>query len=236
MTRSPSQRGSAILMLFVALALFGALAFAFMRGSGNSTAMMTDEQAKVYAQQIIAYGNDVATAVKRLKLRGIPTEQINFYTPIYKTISGTNLVSNNPNSSYENQNIYSISGGGISPWIAPKNAMSSHKRSNINANYGHFYFRSVEIVGTTTSANDVVMFLEGVSSQVCKKINEILGVSSGWPPPEDSLTGWTGNIYTYTGTGILGNEASFIIGKKSFCIWNNQTIEYPGYVVLLINR
>jgi len=87
MKRPSSQRGSAILMIFIAVALFGALAYAFMQGTRTSTTMMTSEGEKVSAADTQDYVNSVNTAVKRLKLRGCTDAQISYETPLGNNVN-----------------------------------------------------------------------------------------------------------------------------------------------------
>ena len=75
------QRGSAIIMIFVAVALFGLLSFAFMRGSNTSTALMTSEKDKAMVTDAQDYANAVNMAIKRLKARGCTDSQISYETP-----------------------------------------------------------------------------------------------------------------------------------------------------------
>jgi hypothetical protein len=65
-----SQRGSAIIMLFIAVALFGMLAYAFMQGSRTSTSWLEKEQDSAAATGSLDCTNTVNMAVKRLEARG----------------------------------------------------------------------------------------------------------------------------------------------------------------------
>lgn len=65
-----SQRGSAIMMLFIVVALFGLLAFAFMRSTGTSTGWLKKEQSKAATTNAQDCTNAVNMAIKRLEIRG----------------------------------------------------------------------------------------------------------------------------------------------------------------------
>lgn len=73
MKRTSAERGSAIIFLFIAVALFGALAYAFMSSSRTSTAWLENEQAKAAATGGQDCINTVNMAVKRLEARGCGT-------------------------------------------------------------------------------------------------------------------------------------------------------------------
>lgn len=57
-------------MLFLAIALFAALGYAFFQGSRTSTSMMTGEAAKAKETENKACADGVLAAIKRLELRG----------------------------------------------------------------------------------------------------------------------------------------------------------------------
>lgn len=68
-----SQAGSAIWILFVAIALFGGLAYVMSQGSRTSTDWVTKEATKGEAIKGQQCANDVNVASKRLTLRGCKT-------------------------------------------------------------------------------------------------------------------------------------------------------------------
>lgn len=70
MERPSSQRGSAIIMLFIAVALFGILAYAFMQSSRTSTSWLESERGKASATATADCANTLGLAVKRLEARG----------------------------------------------------------------------------------------------------------------------------------------------------------------------
>ena len=101
------QSGSAFLYIIIAIALLAALSVAVSRGNRGSTSTMSDQQAKLAAQEIIDYGNTVAAAVQKLRLRGCTDTQISFEN---SAIAGHV----NPNApADESCHILSPSGGNI---------------------------------------------------------------------------------------------------------------------------
>lgn len=65
-----SQRGSALIMLFIGLALFGMISFAFLQGSRSNVQVMVGESAKAQATQDQDCSNALSLATKRLHARG----------------------------------------------------------------------------------------------------------------------------------------------------------------------
>lgn len=68
--RRQTQGGSAIVMLFVLVALFGMLAFAFMQGTRSNVSWVTTEKNKASAIAMQDCTNSLTAAVNRLQLRG----------------------------------------------------------------------------------------------------------------------------------------------------------------------
>jgi hypothetical protein len=98
-----SQRGSAIIMLFIAVALFAALGYAFFQGSRTSTSMMTGEASKAKGAEMQDCTNTVTMATKRLQLRGCGTR-------ISLALDGTNT---NPGAPTDGScSVYHPNGGG----------------------------------------------------------------------------------------------------------------------------
>lgn len=65
-----TERGSVIIMLFIAVALFGLLAFAMLQGSRSNLAMMSSEAQKAEATRAQDCANVIDMAAKRLEARG----------------------------------------------------------------------------------------------------------------------------------------------------------------------
>lgn len=98
------QSGSAILFLFVAVALLGALSYAFLQSSRGSTALISGEATKAATYQTQDCTNTVTMAVKRLQARGCPN------------ISYNNDGSNSDGSMGDGScSVFHPSGGGAKP-------------------------------------------------------------------------------------------------------------------------
>lgn len=102
--RQSSQSGSAIFILFVAVALFGMLGYAFMNSTKTSMGWYEDEKAN--ASQIASADCQlaVASAVKRLEMRGCGTM-------ISNLPDGSNPAPNAPTDG--SCSIYHVNGGGV---------------------------------------------------------------------------------------------------------------------------
>lgn len=101
-----TERGSAIFMLFIAIALFGMLAYAFMQGTRNNISWLTSEQQKTtnYASQDCT--NAIGTALKRLEARGCGNL-------VSYASDGSNLNSGAPSDG--SCSVFHPNGGGVKP-------------------------------------------------------------------------------------------------------------------------
>ena len=164
-----TQSGNAIVIILIAIALFAALGVAFSNTSRTSSSFLSDEEAKAYANQIIAYGNDVKSAVKRLQLRGCSDTEISF--------------ENNIESGYENPNaptnkschVFDIAGGGFN-WISiPTNILESD-HDTYNAYGQSFIANTIQVVGSGTSCStgdctELVFQVPHIKPEICAQTN-----------------------------------------------------------------
>lgn len=101
-----SQRGSAIIMLFIAVALFGLVSYAFLHGSRGNMNMITDEASKASGYQSQDCSNAVNMATKRLEARGCGT-QISYLA------DGSNINTGAPRDG--SCSVFHPNGGGVKP-------------------------------------------------------------------------------------------------------------------------
>ena len=112
MTRDP-QRGSAIIMLFVAIALFGLLGYAFLQGTRGSTTLITDTASKAQATNTQMCSNVVNMATRRLEAKGCKPGQISL------SPDGNNPVMGAPTDG--SCSVFHINGGGAKPCVIAAN-------------------------------------------------------------------------------------------------------------------
>jgi hypothetical protein len=105
-TEKNAERGNAIFITLLAIALFAALGYAFTSGSRTGTMMITDVVSEAENSNVIQYNNTIATAVKRLKLRGCADSEISYETP-----NGNNINPNAPTD--ETCHVFRLKGGQV---------------------------------------------------------------------------------------------------------------------------
>jgi len=233
-----TQRGSAIVLLLIAVALFAAVAYAFTQGSRTNTSMITDEQAKAYAQQIIDFANDVKMGVKRIQLRGYTDTQIAYDNTVYKLGDGTSLSYPNANCTSSACQIFNTAGGGVSPIAlmgGTNVGIDGTVATGAGAAGGQVRLRSIGVMGVGTAAPELVLQVLSVSGAVCKKINTLLGIgpSADYIPPMDTFDSisYAGSYGTVT--DYLGDTATILQGKTAFCALANGGNGYHFNAVMI---
>lgn len=210
-----NENGNAIFLIIMGVALFAALGYAFTSSNRSSTNLVTDEQATAYANQIIAYGNEIKQAVKRLQLRGCDDTEIGFDNNIFKFNNGTNITGNghNPNTNSDKCRIFKVEGGGLMPRILPAQALSLISTSPNSPQEGNWRAWEASIENVGSDENEIVYVSGFISEKVCSKINQLLNVTDG------SIPIASGSIQIYAGSfnaGTWAVEPEFN-GHSSFC-------------------
>ncbi len=218
MTPYPSQSGNVLFYILLCIALFAALGYAFSRNRIGSDGI-SDQKAQLYASEIINYGNLIRETVVKMKLRGCNDSQFNFYNPLYTNINSNPLNAVNSTSPSDGScDLYGANGGKITTYIIPDEALGPGDTAPGSFKPGHFAFRigQFALVGTdgpggTTSANDLFLSANYLSTKVCSKIALMIN--------QNFNTGGSGTSGVYTN----GSYAATLIrttdgnGARAFC-------------------
>ncbi len=236
MTRTHNaQKGSVFIYILMAIALLGALSYAVSRGNRTNTSALTAEQAKLAAQEIIEYGNTVATAVQKLRLRGCNDVELDFANSTWKNQDNSLIhpEGHNPNSLSE-CDLFNISASQISPQQLTKTSFNEPAAAS-HAGKGMARIRVSNLPNVGSNEAELVYQLSQVKNSICLQINKILGVENiaNSPPIFGETT------FDYTGafpsmpTTIDTNGK--ITGKLAFCATRDGSTNHK-YVQVLIAR
>ena len=235
-----TQRGAVFLYILIAIALLAGLTYAISGSNRANTSGITDQQAKLAAQEIIDYGNSVAAAVQKLKLRGIEEYAFDFSNDVYKLTDDTPFPAANSSCTSSACKLFDINGGGLEAVYAPDHAHISASslpgRTGSTSGQGNFRSNYVHDVGST--APDLVFEYTYISPVVCKKINEILGIDNpSDAPPVDTYDqqNYSGNLTAFPlppATDVIGDSATDLAGKTAFCLTADGTYFVFKQVVL----
>ncbi len=219
-----NETGSAIIWILIAVGLFAALGFAFNSSSRTSTSALTDAEAGAYAKQIIAYGNEVKSAVKRLQLRGCKDTEISFANDVYKAVNGTIFYpdGHNTNSPTNGRcDIYKQTGGGLNPALITLEAIAEWPGiGGGNSKPGIARNGRAEMPGVgQANQEELLFFVPYINKNVCLKINDILNVTnpSGDAPKSTNTIVQYHGVFTDNGSITMADDDGILSTKKSFC-------------------
>ncbi len=202
------ENGSAIIYIFIGIALFGALMFMFSRGASQNTSSIADQQKSISASEIIDEARLFERAVQKVMSAGCSESDISFDPPPFTANTNTNSPSD------KHCHVFYISGGGLS--------------------YGVFNsgwkFGAASTVSGSSSA-DLIAFIEGVDVSTCQKINDLLKNSFSSIPTE------TGSFISTAYNGIFAaspHNMTAANGKTSGCLNTDTHVPYVFFKTLLV--
>ncbi|MFH1158313.1 MAG: hypothetical protein V1721_05450 [Pseudomonadota bacterium] len=221
-----SERGNALFLILIAVALFAALSYAITQ-SGRGSGTVDKEQALITAASISEYPATLRTAVTRMLITG---------TPGYGS-SGIDTVTTVTGKTYE---LFDPTGGGATINPPPSGVGSSIAAwTFVDANLatdGFWVFEVGTDVAVTGREVLAVLGDDGVATlslTVCQQINKGLGQSDPYTPaylavPIDWATPGTvdvaGNANTLKGAGA---RLAFVDGEPFSCISNAASAIAP---------
>jgi len=226
-----TQNGNAIVLILVAIALFAALGVAFSNTSRTSSSFLSDAEAEAYANQIIAYGNDVKSAVKRLQLRGCSDTEISFENNV---VAGYE----NPNSPTDKScHVFDVAGGGLQ-WQEAPPPYANTGPLFYEGKYAYIYNTEWQGNGATCGnqeCGDLLLILSSLDQKICSIINIQLNLQN---TPTDTTYGgvqFTGSYLSAHNTLADESGGAEAVGKKSACFNRTNDSAYI-YTQILIAR
>lgn len=160
-TTRPSEKGNVLFLILIAVALFAALSYVVTQSTRSGGGSTEREKNILSSAQMTQYPTALRTAVIRQVLGGVAVEGILFNAPGSFGAS-TNL------------EVFHPSGGGATYQQAPAD-LSAGGNTTLSWSYNaEFDVPGVGIDGA--GGNDLIAFLPGVSSGICRQVNEELGI------------------------------------------------------------
>jgi hypothetical protein len=224
-----NENGGVFFYIILAIVLLAGLTYVVSQNNRGNTAILTDEQARVAATEIIDYGTAVANAVQKLKLRGFKDTEISFGNNMYVDGSSTpfNAPGHNANCTLSNCEIFSIQGGGLSPITFTNSSTKDSPQA------GNIQFISIDVSEIGSAERELVLKLYRIKPEVCGKINRVLGISSlDYLSPIDNHNQAVYNGSYPAPTSEIGDEATLFSGKTAFCLTTSSGY-YHFYQVLI---
>lgn len=161
-TTRQSEKGNVLFLILIAVALFAALSYVVTQSTRSGGGSTEREKNILSSAQMTQYPTALRTSIIRMVLGGVAIENVMFNAP------------GNQGSISVSQLVFHPQGGGATYQDAPADLSASG-----NAGLAWTYNANFDVPGIGidgAGGNDVIAFLPGVSSGVCKQVNEELGV------------------------------------------------------------
>ena len=220
MKHNKNQNGSIFFYILIAIFLFAALTYFLSDSNRTNIATVSEEQAKVAAQEIIEYGDIVTNAVQKLLLRGCDETEISFEDN--PTTAANSFVYTNINSPTDNScHVYNAAGGNLNTKDANR---FWFVQDAIDAGFAQFYVTArdeIDGIGDTCSSaecSEISMSVWGLKESVCLKINETLGINNMPSEMMNAAQPFTGS-YAYIHN--IGDDDALLSNKPSGCFYQN---------------
>ena len=223
-----NQHGIALGPILFIIAILAIIAAAIAAGGGSFTASTNTDSAKVLAQAIVDYADQVKTGVNVVNANGCgdlstSTNQINFTNINLNTNDYLNLYSPSDGSC----NVFSQAGGGIMPHLVPQAALDgAHLGYTDYGNYA--IYKNVALLNTGQPDNgsnngagiDLVLAVPYLSTAVCQQIDAILSGTTTIPTTASKFADAAGSTH-FSGNYTTGGGYTTPFSQPSQCIFAN---------------
>lgn len=239
MSRSSYQSGNVFFLILAAVAMFAALAWVFTQNSRQSSGALTSEQTRLAAQEIVAYGNQMAEAVQKLKLRGCTDIQMDFSGGGSKKGNGTLYPYSNSNAPADGScNVFNANGGKMSPPSMTAGSIDPLLPTQSWMHSQSFFVSASRVAGVgNDTTSDLILWYGRLTKDTCYAINKLLGLNgeTGATIPD----AFNCNAVSFSGSypwcsDPIGDINTALAGKTAFCNeFQNDGFNYTFYQVLL---
>jgi len=207
------QSGNAIVIIFVAIGLFAALAYVFSQSSRTSSGFISDSDVSARADAILSYGSQIKSAYKRLEIRGCDFMEISFENPIEAGYTNGNAPTSNK------CHLFEPAGGNL-------------KYNRLNGETIRFTDRhSLENIGCTGASlcTELLFTLKDISQNLCEALNKKLGII-GIPSDTNGAAGLMKFDGSFLGVGTeIGDSDANLAGQAIACYEDSDDSEYIFY-------
>lgn len=226
-----TQAGNAVLFILIAVALFGGLAYTFMRGAKTGQGNLSIGQQKIYAGEMIDYANTVSKAIDKLRNRGCSENEISFE---YPALSG---YVNGSTPADDSCKVFNSSGGGITYQAPPVTCAPPKCHATLGMNWVFSSAVRINNIGTANSELLMRMIIPPESKELCEYINDLSQVTN--PSNEPPVSTTSTNIDSvaagsFTNTSVV--TSADIDGKYAGCYRSHTSASDFYFFKVLIAR
>lgn len=229
MPERTKEKGNVLFLILIAVALFAALSYVVTQSSRTSSTSIRKEKTDLIASELLNASAAIRNGVTRLTTLGCTETTINFYspTPYYYM--------DNPLSPPDKHcNLHDGKGAGLS-FTPHMQEGQTNRYSTSYSSLNHFENLGSDCASAPLDAcNDLALFIIDVPLEVCKRINQKLGIEQpGFDTPEvpDVLFG-TGFVGSYAGNSKIGDSgnSTALKGKPIGCVKETSVQSYSADV------
>ena len=239
------NRGSALIVILVAVALFGALSYVVssMLRADSGVSAMSEQQAGLHASEVLSYASSLRRAVQNLKIsNGCDETELSFEKPPFDNSDGYR----NANSPSDfSCHVFHPDGGGLSPGSPDldwQDAAEAAARSGITEEYLITSNICIPAVGTGdtdacgssgNSDSELLLVVPFLTPVMCRVLNQELGISNSTIPDFGTFTQFLADhsekfIGSYPTTKSSAGSHADIFAQKSFCAQDTTSGSAPG--------
>ncbi len=203
MNKSTSdQNGSAMIYIFVGVALFGALMFIFSRGANQNVSSVTNQQSKIIASEILDYSRTVELSVNRLLAKGCSENQINFENSFESGYVNASAPTD------KSCNVFDSAGGKVKYKYPSLGSETTYNPGGAAPGWKNYAFNGNMIIQDIASTNSELILWTMTNKAVCDEINSLIGQTTADETFADGVIGveFTGTFQS-SGPEIIGDDS-----------------------------
>lgn len=235
--------GNILFIILIAIVLFAMLGSVVMNGN-TTTNKISEDKAKLYAQDIISYANTLESAVQTMLSKGVYETDLCFD---YDAYPGGNADYEHAGCADEKNRVFSPNGGGVH-YMTPASryldsSYSGENRYGLYTIGGNTYVDDIPL-GASVNSGELILFLPALKKDICEAINNALNLNNATAlsaveagnsmPLLNTSAFYKGSFGN--GTQIGGGTGAYFNGKAKACFQQDpaSTIYANGYVAYFV--
>lgn len=197
-----SETGSAIIYVFVGIALFAALMFMFSRGSSQNTSALTTQQANITASEILSYRQSLEASVQRLISKGCSENELNFDTSLETGYT-------NPDARPDKSCDVFDAAGGRAKYIYPSSSSDTTYAAGASPGFKKYGINGNMVVTDVGTPEPELIIWLMTNKAVCDAINASIGQTTQDEAFGDGIISvqFIGDFAAIGSAGTIGDDA-----------------------------
>lgn len=182
------ESGNVLFLILIAVALFAALSYAVTQSTRSGAGDTASETNLISSAQLTQYPAGIRTSVVRMLIGGIAVDELMFNSP---SDFGGVIPANDP---LEQRAVFHPQGGNATYQLAPADVVT---QAVTGEDLGEWFYnaqlqiRNIGITSTDNSGagNDIVAYLPYISTGICRRMNEEVGLPATIPTAANVASG-----------------------------------------------